>query len=59
MAQLRVLKILVVLFCAFTWFSYAADLLDATKFSQTLSKLATEGLGVADLQVLKYLILLI
>ncbi|KAJ7382937.1 hypothetical protein OS493_031713 [Desmophyllum pertusum] len=27
-----------------------ADLLDATKFSQTLSKLATEGLGVADLQ---------
>ncbi|KAJ7382932.1 hypothetical protein OS493_031707 [Desmophyllum pertusum] len=49
-SSLRVLKILVVLFCSFTWLCYGADLLDATKFSQTLSKLATEGLGVADLQ---------
>ncbi len=54
MARLRVLKIslvLIVLMCTHTWLCYSADLIDAKAFSQALSKLVTEGLGVADLQV--------
>ncbi|KAL9960894.1 hypothetical protein ACROYT_G034402 [Oculina patagonica] len=54
MARLRVVEIslvLLVLFCKFPWICDAADLLDAKAFSQALSKLVTEGLGVADLQI--------
>lgn len=36
--------------------SFSADLLDARLFSQTLSKLATDGLGVSALQVTNVII---
>lgn len=54
MARLRVFKmslVLLVLFCKFTWLCHAVDSLDAKAFSQALSKLVREGLGVTDLQV--------
>ncbi len=54
MARLRVLKIslvLIALLCTLTWLCHAANLVDAKALSQVLSKLVTEGLGVADLQV--------
>jgi len=42
----------VILLCT-TWLCHASELLDTKTFSQVLSKLAIEGLGVSDLQVLK------
>ena len=51
----KISVISVALFCAhITWLCHATDLLDTKSFSQVLSKLAMEGLGVGDLQVLKY-----
>lgn len=57
MARRRFIKIAVTvtaLLCAYTWLCRATDVLEMKTFSQVLSKLAKEGLGVGDLQVFKY-----